>query len=400
MLEDFGAELIINRLESNGYEAYYVGGCVRNYLLSKRIDDYDITTSASPKTVCDLFKDLNCFTLGIKHGTVSLIVNDNVYEVTTFRIDGEYSDSRHPNTVNFCSSLSKDLARRDFTVNAIAFNKNLGFIDDFNGIYDIQNRIIRCVGDPNERFLEDSLRILRALRFASVYSFNVEEKTKKALISNAYLLKNISAERINAEFTKTILGENALQVLTEYQEVIFYIIPWLKGVKNLDFYFKVLSNCPCNQMLRYAVLIYPFKDDFNKFCDLFKFSNQLKYGISKILNLHGADISSRYALKSILNVIDEKIFNFLDFELAFALTLKDEHKVEEIYKAKKSALDILERKECYTLKQLAVNGNDLQQLGFVGAEISKKLHLLLDFVIQEKIENKKENLLNFLVNYD
>lgn len=396
MLEDFGAELIINRLEAAGYEAYYVGGCVRNYLLGKPIDDYDVTTSATPQAVCDLFKDLEFFTQGIKHGTVSLVINGAVYEVTTFRTDGLYSDSRHPNNVSFCSTLSEDLSRRDFTVNAIAFNKNKGFIDDFNGIYDIKHSILRCVGDADRRFSEDGLRILRALRFASVYSLEIEEKTKSAILSKAYLLKNISAERINSELTKTILGCNALTVLTEYKQVLFIIIPQLQMVEEVDFYFSWLANCPFKAELRFAVLIYSCKNHFKEICDLLRFSNFSKNLIKKLIDYHGVRLSAKPYLKRLLAIFGDQISEFFDFEEAFALTLNDKDALNEISQARASVCEILQNNECFTLNQLAVDGNDLMSLGYNGAQISKALYLLLDAVINERVSNDKILLLDFL----
>ena len=396
MLEDFGAELIINRLHCAGFEAYYVGGCVRNYLLNRAIDDYDLTTSASPEQMCEIFSDLNCYKTGIAHGTLSIIVNDKVYEVTTFRVDGEYADSRHPISVNYCSTIKEDLARRDFTINAIAFNKKSGFIDDFNGIYDIDNRIIRCVGNPSRRFSEDALRILRALRFASVYSFSIEPETSKALLKNLHLLKNISQERITAEITKIILGENALPVLSEYRSVLLAVIPHLDNISISNTALAVLNNCPFNVELRYAALLFQCGRAADEILTLFKLSNKQKRKINLLLSHHGYKISDKIHVKLLLAIFEKEICDFFDFETAVAIADNDDVRVNEINQARGFLSEILLNQECYSLRQLAVSGSDLLALGFSGKEINDKLHFLLDAVIKCRVNNDKTSLLRLL----
>ena len=209
---------IIERLENHGYEAYVVGGCVRDFVCKRKIHDYDITTSATPEETKNVFSDMRVIPTGERHGTVSVIFNDKSIkekqiEITTYRIDGEYTDSRHPTEVRFTRKLAEDLSRRDFTVNALAYNPRVGIVDIFGGIDDIKNKIIRAVGDAKKRFEEDALRILRALRFSSVLGFEIEKATSDALISHAHLLSHISAERIREEFSKLLLGENAVEVL-------------------------------------------------------------------------------------------------------------------------------------------------------------------------------------------
>ena len=397
MLEDFGADLIINRLQGAGFEAYYVGGCVRNYLLGKPIDDYDLTTSAPPQVICNLFNDFKYFTTGIKHGTVSIIVNEKVYEVTTFRSDGEYIDSRHPLSVSFCSSIIKDLSRRDFTINAIAFNKNVGFIDNFNGIYDIEAGVVKCVGDANVRFSEDALRILRALRFASVYSLKIEEQTGAALIDNVHLLKNISVERISIELEKTILGENALNILNDYKEVFFEIIPHLKSVSDLNYVLSVIVASPRKIDLRYAALFYFLKEHFAEISSRLKLNNKLKAKISLLISTHDSDLSTKASIKELLKIFEDEIFDFFDYELAFATASSDENKVFKIENARIIASEILNNGDCYSLKQLAVNGSDLLELGYKGKAIQDCLNLLLDAVIYDRIINNKNSLIKYLI---
>ena len=186
-------------IESKGHEAYLVGGCVRDFIMKKKPYDFDITTSAKPNEVKEIFHLFTTFDQGIKHGTVGVKINKLVIEITTYRIDGEYLDARHPSDVKFTTFLIEDLKRRDFTINALALDKNYQIVDHFGGINDINNKIIKCVGDPNTRFNEDALRILRALRFASVLGFRIEEETSKAILDNYHLLEKVSIERIYSE---------------------------------------------------------------------------------------------------------------------------------------------------------------------------------------------------------
>ena len=397
MLEDFGADLIINRLQNKGFEAYYVGGCVRNYLLGKQIDDYDLTTSASPEIVCEIFNDFKIFTTGIKHGTVSIIVNDRVYELTTFRTDGKYLDARHPTSVTYCVNINEDLSRRDFTINAIAFNKKLGFIDNFNGIYDIKKGLIKCVGDPKTRFSEDALRILRALRFASVYSLEIEEKTSQAIFKSLHLLKSISAERISIEIGKIILGEKASVILNDYKEVLFEILPQLKLIDDFQLVLSVLAECPKSLELRFAVLLYQINEYFDEISTIFKFSNAIKDKISLLIKMHGCDYNSKASIKRLIRVFEKTVFDFFDFEFAIATAINDENKLIEIKTARILATEIINNGECYSLKQLAINGHDLLELGYKGRQIQQGLNFLLDGVVEERVVNNKNSLIKYLM---
>ena len=218
----------INLLQSAGFEAYAVGGCVRDSLLGKTPNDWDITTSAKPEDMKSVFADFHCIDTGIKHGTVTVVIDGEPLEITTFRLDGEYEDNRHPKSVTFTSNLGADLGRRDFTVNAMAYSKMTGTVDLFDGQNDLKNKIIRCVGDPDRRFNEDALRILRALRFASALDFEIEEKTAQSLLKNRALLGNISEERIAKELLKLVCGKGAKRILTDFAPVLFEILPELQ----------------------------------------------------------------------------------------------------------------------------------------------------------------------------
>lgn len=234
-------KIIITTLFSAGYKAYVVGGCVRDSLLGKTPCDWDICTDATPDEVKEIFSNFKYFETGIEYGTITLIINRVAYEITTFRSESDYNDSRYPQNVCFEKNIEFDLARRDFTINAIAFNQYDGIIDIFGGLEDINNRIIRTVGNSNKRFSEDSLRILRALRFASVLDFNVDNETKDGIFNNKHLLTNISSERIWNEFKKLLIGNNTVQILREYVDVITVFLPEIKSMVG----FKQHSKYHC-----------------------------------------------------------------------------------------------------------------------------------------------------------
>ena len=223
------AEFIINKLHDCGYEAFLVGGCVRDMLMGTTPNDWDIATNALPQNVTNIFPTV--IETGIKYGTVTVVINDLPFEVTTYRVDGDYNDNRRPKDVLYTNSLIKDLSRRDFTVNAMAFNpfnRKDGLIDPFGGKQDIQNKILKCVGNPTNRFNEDSLRILRALRFAATKGFAIDPITNKAILKQYTLMDKLSTERILSEISKLLTGDFVYSVLTQYSEVITFVLPDLK----------------------------------------------------------------------------------------------------------------------------------------------------------------------------
>ena len=227
-----GAEKIINILEANGYEAYAVGGCVRDTIMGKTPNDWDITTNCLPEDIVHCFEGVRIIETGLKHGTVTLLIDDETFEVTTYRKDGAYTDNRHPDSVTFVTDLESDLSRRDFTVNAMAYNPRIGLVDLFGGREDIENKCIRCVGEANKRFGEDALRILRALRFASVLNFTINEDTSRAIYELKDNLSNISKERINCEFTKLLTGKRNVDIIREYFDVICEFIPEMADMRG------------------------------------------------------------------------------------------------------------------------------------------------------------------------
>lgn len=218
-------DVIISKLQKSGFKAYLVGGCVRDFIIGLTPHDYDITTDALPQDIISIFSDYTTIPTGLKHGTVTVIADNTPIEITTFRTDGKYINSRRPQEVFFTRSYKDDASRRDFTMNALAYNKNDGIIDYFGGVSDIENKIIRTVNNPDKRFSEDALRILRAIRFSSVLGFSIEENTGKSIHNNKELLANISSERIFSEFTKLLCGNNVKNILIEYSDVISIFIP-------------------------------------------------------------------------------------------------------------------------------------------------------------------------------
>jgi tRNA nucleotidyltransferase (CCA-adding enzyme) len=341
---------IIHTLEQAGYEAYAVGGCVRDSLIGLTPLDYDITTSATPDEARASLAGFSVHDTGIKHGTITVIADETPVEVTTFRIDGEYSDNRRPDSVEFTRSLKDDLSRRDFTINAMTYSDKMGIVDPFGGREDLQNKLIRCVGDPYKRFNEDGLRILRAYRFSAVYGFKIEEETSKSAYELRHLIRNISGERIAQELNKIASAHFCTDKVTG----LFLMF--------VDFGMDEKSTRRLMRRLKYD------NDTFYKVTTLVKYRNIPVKACNK-------------AVKRLLNRFGEELF----FKL---MNINSE--------AVKIAQDIIKNGDCYSLKHLAVNGGDLVKLGYKGREIGEKLNFLLQSVISEKCDNNKDELLDFL----
>ncbi len=428
-----GVKQIIEKLNSFGFEAYAVGGAVRDYFLRSSYSDVDVTTSATPEEMYTVFNDYKIYPTGLKHGTVTINSLGEMIEVTTFRSEEGYSDNRRPDKVTFVKNLSEDLKRRDFTVNAMAYSDETGLIDLFDGIGDINKKIIRAVGNPEERFNEDALRILRALRFASKLDFEIEEETKKDIFKTKDLLKKVSKERIYSELIKILMGDGVERVLLEYKEVIFTILPKLKESDNFnqknkyhvyDVYthiVKSIAECEKNKNARLALLFHDIckpdcfsvgEDGVGHFYGHQKKSAEKAEEILKDLKVDNCTIKRIYDLvflhdiKTELSRPDVKRFlNKYEFDLLKELCMVKmgdalahnriyiENRVLSIEKLLETAKDIIEKKECYTLKDLKINGSDLKKLGFSGEKIGEKLNRLLNKVIDGKLENDREVLL-------
>lgn len=412
----------INLLQSAGFEAYAVGGCVRDSLLGKTPNDWDITTSAKPEDMKSVFADFHCIDTGIKHGTVTVVIDGEPLEITTFRLDGEYEDNRHPKSVTFTSDLGADLGRRDFTVNAMAYSKMTGTVDLFGGQNDLKNKIIRCVGDPDRRFNEDALRILRALRFASALDFEIEEKTAQSLLKNCALLGNISEERIAKELLKLVCGKGAKRILTDFAPVLFEILPELQPMyKNshdnphhcYDIYEHTLiavESIDPEPTLRFAMLLHDCgkpavkKFDENGVAHFYghqrisaeisaqilarlKVSNKFRDEILFLVSNHdrwelyeNTEKMPRYLSKFGL----DGVLKLLKVMRADVLAQSPEYRyrLDQIADAEEIAKNLAAQKPCLSLRELQINGRTLMDIGIPqGRKLGAVLAQLLDEVI-------------------
>ena len=412
------ADYLIKIIENAGYEAYLVGGCVRDFFMNKPCNDIDITTSAKPIELEKILTEnkIKYIETGLKHGTVTALIESDSFEITTYRTDGEYSDNRHPENVKFVSNIDDDLSRRDFTVNAIAFNPNKNeIVDLFGGKKDIENKVIKAVGNADVRFNEDALRIMRAVRFSSTLSFNIEEKTKTAIFKNKDLLKNVSKERLFSELSKLLMGDNVFSVLTEYKEVIYDVYTHTA---------KTVEQSPKKLSLRLTMLLHDlgkpqakttddrgvdhFKGHQKISADIsapilkrFKVSNELYDSVMQIIPIHDIHIGTNKAnIKKYLNLLGEQgLRNLIEVKRADKLGQNPETTGEELQNlvTTESLLDeIIANGEPYSIKDLKINGFDLMNLGFKGKEIGNCLDCILQKVINGDIENNKEKLLKYV----
>ncbi len=377
-------KFVLDTLHKSGHKAYIVGGCVRDLLCGKFPHDYDITTSALPHETQLLFK--KTIATGLKHGTVTVIIDNTPIEVTTFRTEGIYNDSRHPENVNFVADVKDDLARRDFTVNAMCYNDQQGLIDLFDGVNDIKNKKLRAVGDATTRFQEDALRILRLFRFAATLQFEIDKNTFDAAIKCSHLLKNISAERIFTELKKSALGDNA-SILSSLLDTNCLSDYYLQSTD-----LSKIKNLQSKENLRVFSLIYLASYDLYKTLDTLKCSNNFKDYCIKMAQLitNGIKID-KTDIKTALNYADYDIVS--DVLLYF----KDILNID-ISKHKSLLEEIKNNKEPYKISHLNVSGSDISALGFKGETIGKKLEFLLTEVIKNPELNTREKLLNLICN--
>lgn len=426
--------LIFKALCNCGYEAYFVGGCVRDYLMNRACNDFDITTSAKPLEIEDALNKsgIRFFETGLKHGTVTAVIDGEPFEITTYRTDGKYLDARHPESVEFVTDLSDDLSRRDFTVNALAYNEHDGIVDKFGGIDDIKNGIIRTVGNPDKRFNEDALRIMRALRFASTLGFKIESETADSIHKNAELLNNISSERIYSELMKLLLGVNCEKILLEFKDVIGVIIPELipcfSCEQNTKWHLydvythivKSVSCCENKDYLRLAVLLHDIgkpqckTTDSNGVDHFFghpqrsveiseavlkrlKTSREYTKKILKLIEIHDKKISpTGESIKFWLRALGEDLFfDFMEVKLADMKSHNLQYAGESLVlfeKIKRLANEIISNNEPYRICDLAIGGNELVELGYRNAKIKNELEKLIVDVSKDPRLNTKEIL--------
>lgn len=431
-------EFIIDRLSENGHEAFAVGGCIRDSLLQRIPHDWDVTTSASPEEIKRIFK--RTFDTGIEHGTVTVLLGKTAVEVTTYRIDGAYEDNRHPSRVTFTENLSEDLKRRDFTINAIAYNNSAGIVDPFCGMEDLQAGIIRCVGDPAERFNEDALRIMRAVRFSAQLGFSIEEKTKEAILKNAGLLENISAERIASELLKLITSDSPEKIQSAYELGITKVIlpefdeMMITPQNTRHHIYNVgehtvhsMMNIRADRILRLTMLLHDigkpavrvrYEDGSDHFKSHSIASEKIADNIMRRLKLDNDTIKKvsllirghdwhpepgESTVRMILHYIGEEMFPLLMEVQAADINAQSSYmrdvKEKRIEDSVRLFKTVTERGDCTSLKDLAINGSDLIALGVKkGPGIGEMLNAALFEVIEDHTKNNKEFLLDFLKN--
>ncbi|MBR3811759.1 MAG: CCA tRNA nucleotidyltransferase [Agathobacter sp.] len=425
---------IIETLEANGYEAFAVGGCVRDTLLLRIPGDWDITTSAKPEEVKALFS--HTIDTGIQHGTVTVMKNHIGYEVTTYRIDGEYEDARHPKEVIFTANLVEDLKRRDFTINAMAYNDRAGVVDQFDGIKDLQDKVIRCVGEPRERFSEDALRMLRAVRFAAQLGFSIDEKTKEAIKELAPTLEKVSKERIAVELIKILVSDHPEEIRTAYELGLTAVF-----LPELDLAMKTEQNTPHHKYtvgehtiaamehiqpdknLRLIMLLHDLAKPLVLSTDengRAHFHGHTKLGanmakeILRRLKFDNATIDLVYRMvkyhderppmdnmalvrRYISEVGPDYMPMMIEIKRADVMAQSEYHykeKMEYIDRLKESYDEVIREKQCVQKKDLSINGKDLIQMGMKpGEEMGALLEQLFDEVLKDPTQNDREKLL-------
>ena len=383
------AQKCIDTITENGFEAYFVGGCVRDDLLGRNCDDIDIATSALPSEIISLFD--HTIPTGLKHGTVTVLIDNKPIEVTTFRQESEYNDSRHPDTVNFVFNINEDLSRRDFTINALAASKSGEIVDLFGGLDDLKNGIIRAVGDPEKRFIEDALRIIRAYRFASVLGFKIEENTKKFALKLSDRISKISGERVLKELYKAMSGSNILTLC----ELISSGALECFGVSNIkleDACFNRLSSLELSPSSKLSLLILMCDFDIDLIKNSLKADNHLIKKIQITESLTAREIPETQADVQKLLYMHHHEYVRLYFYYLGVVNLADSEKLFSLYN------EVCAQDKPYRISHLSVDGNALLELGLQGKEIKSSLENALFAVIDGKIENRKESIIGFVKN--
>ena len=425
---------LMSRLEQAGFATYLVGGCLRDSLLGNVPTDWDLATAALPQQVQALFSDARVIETGLQHGTVTVILDDVQMEVTTFRKDGVYADHRRPEQVSFTDHITEDLARRDFTVNAMAYSPAGGLSDPFGGRCDLQNKILRAVGDPIRRFEEDALRILRLVRFSATLGFAVEEETAAAAIKQAPLLKYIAQERILQELEKLLMGKFAVSALRQFTPVIIQVLPELAASVGFDqnnyhhlydvweHTLHAMEHCAPDRLVRWALLLHDcgkphcytvdFRGDGHFYghaaisaqlsetaLERLRMDKRSKEGILALIYHHDHDLfATDKSLRRWLHRLGEDSLRRL------LLVKRADNKGQapkfdrtaEYDRAEAALNALLTREECFSLQQLAINGTDVMALGYSGPDVGEALHRALEAVLAGTCENTRAALLEYL----
>ncbi|MDR0832333.1 MAG: CCA tRNA nucleotidyltransferase [Bacillales bacterium] len=422
--------LILDTLTNNNYEVFLVGGCVRDLLLNITPHDYDFTTNATPLEIENIFKNYKLITLGEKYGTVGILIDSVIYEITTYRSENNYIDARHPENITFAKTLKEDLSRRDFTINALAFNNEL--IDLFNGLKDLQDKIIRAVGNPLERFEEDNLRILRAIRFALRFNFTIEPNTYKALMKCLNLLNNIAPERVRTELLLILplLNKDNYTLFTPF---LLQIIPELEPSLNCQQNNLHLYNVYDHMMyslfetddtkLRLTLLLHDIAKPITKQIDTegnihfyghplksaqiseailkrLKFDNKTIKETFLLIQYHDYLLENKVQVKKLLNILGDNLFKkYLQVVICDNKAKKTElikWKLDTITKMINMYIEIIANKEPYSLKQLAIKGDDIIKLGYKNELVGELLNDCLNYVYINPLLNNKETLIKFI----
>ncbi len=430
-------EYILNRLAECGFEGYIVGGSVRDLLCGETPNDFDFCTDATPVEIKKCFADHRMLDIGAKHGTVTLILENTNYEITTFRTEEGYRDRRRPDKVCFVRDISSDLARRDFTINAMAYNRLVGIIDLFGGEEDLRNRVIRTVGDANLRFEEDALRIMRALRFASALGFSIEEQTEKAIFDSRALLLDVSSERLRDELSKLLVGDGVVDILLRYSSVLEVFIPEISASigflqhsphHRYDVYehtARSIGTAPKQLEVRLTLLFHDlakpqcFTTDEQGVGHFYnhqkigsdiaidalrrlRYKNETVSAVAELVRWHQSDIATtQKSVKRWLSKLGtDRFFQLIDVKIADnrALCAYDvTDRIDRFHAIGLMAKEIVEQNACLSIKDLAIDGNDLKSLGIPqGKEIGRALSVLLEKVLNETLPNEKHELIRYI----
>jgi tRNA nucleotidyltransferase (CCA-adding enzyme) len=419
-------------LEDGGFAAYVVGGCVRDALMDAVPHDWDVASAALPEQTAELFADARVLETGKRHGTLTILFSEGPLEITTFRSDGDYLDGRHPEQVRFVATIEEDLARRDFTMNAVAFNPRVGFIDPFRGRYDIEEKLIRSVGDPDERLQEDALRIMRALRFAATLGFRVDEGLAVSLHANCGLLARIAPERLSAELLRMLVGAHVLPVLLAYPDVLAVLIPEITATvghdqKNPYHQYDIwehtahaIAAAKPDPVVRLALLMHDLGkpetftlDDRGRGhfyghdkrgeeiarvrMEALRFSGETSNRVRWAVRDHRKHFGPDNMLKWLHRLGEEQLRLLIDVKRGDMAAHVDSAAAQglKLMDICETRLDeLIEEEACFRLRDLAVSGDDLKSIGFEeGVEIGRVLALLLEAVVDGKLQNDREELL-------
>lgn len=390
-IPDYVNELM-NELNYSGYECYVVGGAVRSLLLGLPVHDYDLTTNALPEQMQKVFVHYKTIETGIKHGTLTVLSHHHPIEITTYRKDAAYQDHRHPDAVTFTSAIQEDCARRDFTINAFCYNETDGLLDFFHGKEDLDAKILRCIGDPEKRFEEDALRILRAIRFAARLHFTMEEKTEQALFKKKELLSYVSIERIHDEMDGLLQADACGGYLDTYKEIFALFLPEINAVTAWNDVIAKIDAAPADPVIRMAVVL-TYCSDPAGVLKRMKYSNESTREILDCIKYQKEPLLDTIALRKFISVYPSAVQDYFQYRKA----VDPSFDASALYKEYEQ---ILKRHDCITLSQLELKGNDVSALGYQGKEIAEVLQKLLTAVMEEKVPNKKAELTAYIKSED